>query len=268
MTIIGIALIVIHGFWSNIFLVDWFTVLILFILAIPALSQFLKKAKVAGAEFEFREEIESTKKAVQQSVEKSKSKTNGKSKPVMFETFNLQSAKKLLDSDPVLALASLRIEIERKLSLAVKFFKLPINREILFEYIDALKKNEILSFEQVKALRKITDMCNKAIHGYTITKDEAREIIDLANKLNQSFSVGYSIDFSKNEDYRKHGLECEWEHCIEFMPLGRTKTEKSCPIFGHDCPEGSDKVRECEPRASESIAKTIENYKKLQGKKE
>jgi hypothetical protein len=244
-TVLGIALIIIHGFWYN-FTIDWYTIVIFVILSIPFLSHFLKRAKVAGAEFEFREEIESTKKVVQQSIEKVKSKTSGKSEPVKFETFNLQLTKKLLDSDAVLALASLRIEIERKLSLAVRFLKIPTKRETLSGFIEALRMKEILNSEQVAALRKIVDMCNKAIHGYAVSRDEAKEIIDLAEKLNQ-FSLGYSINFSKNENYKKQGLVCEWEHCIEFMPLGMRRTAKSCPIFGHDCPEGADKASKCEP---------------------
>jgi hypothetical protein len=145
-TIIGIALIIVHGLWSDIFKVDYLTIAILLILSIPYLSQFLKKAKVPGAEFEFKDEIENTKEVVKQSVEKAKSMTGGKSKPLPFETFNLKMVKKLLDSDPVLALASLRIEIERKLRLAVKFFAIPVNRDTLYEIVETLmiKKCAIL----------------------------------------------------------------------------------------------------------------------------
>ena len=255
--LLGLALIIIHGFWNNFFMVDYYTIIIFVILSIPFLSHFLKSAKVAGAEFEFREEIESTKKVVQQSVEIAKSKATGKSKTVKFETFNLYSTKKLLNSDPILALASLRIEIERKLSLAVKFFKLRVKGENLSEFIEALKMKEILNPEQVSALRKIVDMCNKAVHGYTITREEAGEIVDLAEELNQSFALGYSIDFSKNQNYKKQGLVCEWEHCIEFMPLRMRETAKSCPIFGHNCPEGSDKASKCEPNL-EPIKESLE----------
>jgi hypothetical protein len=206
----------------------------------------LKRAKVPGAEFEFREEIESTKKVVQESVEKAKSITEGKSKPLPFETFNLYMAKKLLNSDPILALASLRIEIERKLRLAVRSFNLPVKRrDVLSGIIEALNHEGILSFEQVTALRKIIDMCNKAIHGYEISVIEAREIIQLTEDLNKSFPVGYSMDFSPNEDYEKQGLLCAWEHCIEHMPLKQRTTNESCPIFGHECPGGADKVSEC-----------------------
>jgi len=242
--VLGIALIIIHGLWNNIFLVDYFTVIILFILCIPFLSKFLKRAKVPGAEFEFREEIESTKKAVRQSVEKSKSRADGKSKPLPFETFNTRAVKALLDSDPVLALASLRIEIEKKLRMAAKYFKLP-DKNTLYEIIESLMEEGILSPEQVTALKKIVEMCNRAIHGYDISGDEAEEIIHLTEELNKSFSVGYSISFYPNENFKKHGLLCEWEHCIEFMPLPSRNTKASCPIFGHNCPGGADKASKC-----------------------
>jgi len=243
-TVIGIALIIIHGFWNDVFLVDYLTIIILFILCIPFFSKFLKRAKIPGAEFEFREEIESTKKAVKQSVEKSKSRTDGKSKPLPFETFNTRTVKILLDSDPILALASLRIEIERKLRLAAKYFKLP-NRNTLSEIIEALMERGILSPEQVTALKKIVEMCNKAIHGYDISGDEAGEIIHLTEELNKSFSVGYSISFYPNEIFKKQNLLCKWEHCIEFMPLPSRNTKVSCPIFGHNCPGGADQASKC-----------------------
>ncbi len=115
MVVLGIILIVVHGFWNELFLVDSFTVIILLIISIPFLSHLIKRAKVPGAEFEFREEIENTKKIVQESVEKAKASANGKRKQTKFETFDLYTARRMLRSDPVLALASLRIEIEKKL---------------------------------------------------------------------------------------------------------------------------------------------------------
>ena len=123
---------------------------------------------------------------------------------------------------------------------------LPIRNEwSISKLIEAIRKQELLSSEQVTALQKIVSMCNKAIHGSLISKTEAREIIDLADNLNRTFSVGYSIDFSPNLDYEKHGLLCEWEHCIEWMPLTEETTDLSCPVFGHNCPGGPEKVSEC-----------------------
>ena len=242
--IIGLSLIVIHGFWNN-FLLDYFTLIIFVVIAIPTLSVFLKRAKIGNAEFEFREEIQTTKKAVKESVEKAKS--NPKAKPSIFETFNLYGSKNLLSSDPVLALASLRIELEKKLNRAMDFMKLPAKRLTLSQKIEELGNRQFLTKEQITAFRKIIDLCNKAVHGYQVSKAEAKEIIDLADDLNKSFYLGYSINFTKNSDYKKQGLMCEWEHCIENMPLTAKTTAKSCPIFGHNCPEGPEKVSNCEP---------------------
>ena len=55
--ITGMMLIVVRGFWSDVFMVDAFTILILFILSIPFIAQYLRKAKFAGAEFEFKDEM-------------------------------------------------------------------------------------------------------------------------------------------------------------------------------------------------------------------
>lgn len=244
--IIGIMLIVAHGFWSDVFKVDVITILILFILFIPFVAQYLRKAKFPAVEFEFKDEIRETEKLVQLSVEQAeKAESAGEKKILPFETFNLFTSRELLDSDPVLALAVLRIEIEHKLRLLCDFLDLPTKDKLpISKLIESARRKELLSSEQITALRKIVNMCNKAIHGSLISKKEAREIIDLAEELNRTFSIGYSIDFSPNLDYAEHGLICEWEHCIEWMPLTEP-TEYSCPVFGHNCPGGVEKIAKC-----------------------
>lgn len=240
-------MIVVHGFWGEVFLVDSITILILFILSIPFVAQYLRKVKLPGAEFEFKEEIREARELVQLSVEKAEKAENaGEMRALRFETFKLFAVRELLDSDPVLALAALRIEIERKLRSVANFIEVPMSDRLsISKLIDAVARRELLSVEQIAALRKILNMCNRAIHGSSISREEAREIIDLVEELNKTFSIGYSIDFTPNLDYPKHGLICEWEHCIEWMPLTEEITRSSCPVFGHNCPGGVDKVHEC-----------------------
>lgn len=247
LVITGIALIAVHGFLPAVFRIDNVTILIFFILFLPFVAQYLRKAKFPGAEFEFKDEIRETEKLVQMSVEQAKeSDKTGKTKILPFETFKLSAVKELLDSDPILALAALRIEIEKKLRLLGDFLGISDRDKFsISNFIEAIKKKELLSFEQTTALRKIFNMCNKAIHGSLISKEEAREIIGLAEELNKTFSIGYSIDFSPNHNYGKHGLICEWEHCIEWMPLTEKPTKYSCPVFGHNCPGGTEKISKC-----------------------
>ena len=251
--IIGISLIIIHGFIPKIFLVDGITILILFILSIPYLAFFLRKAKIAGAEFEFKDEITKTEELVKKSIEVAENKKKiKKDERVFFQTFDIEPIKKLLNSDEVLALAALRMEIEKKFRIADNFFKLGINdRWSISKIIEVFSKKGVLSKEQIMAIRRILNMCNKAIHGYIISKDEAEKIVKLADELNMSFSIVYSLNFIENKDYEKNDLICKWEHCIEWMPLSEKRTGLSCPIFGHNCPGGLIEIKKCGKKISD-----------------
>jgi len=123
--LLGIALIIVHGIWPNQFKVDEFSVLIYFILSIPFVAQYLIKAKFPGGEFIFRDKIEKAEELVQKSIEiAEEAERDGKTKPLPFETFQLSQVREVLEYDQVLALAALRIEIERKLRLLGVFLKI------------------------------------------------------------------------------------------------------------------------------------------------
>ena len=239
---LGIGLIIVNGFFPDIFKISAFTILVLFILAIPAVAPYLKEAKFPGAKFVFKDEIIKTKTLVQKSVEIAKKQK----KITPFETFKLSSVREQLEYDYIIALAALRIEIEKKLKIAADFFDIPKKeKRRLSQIIDAMQRIKIMFPEQTSALKKILTMCNKAVHGEPVSKSEANQIIDLADELNKSFSAGYSLDLSPNNDYENQGLFCEWEHCIEWMPLSKKDTELSCPVWGHNCPGGIEKISKC-----------------------
>lgn len=58
--------------------------------------------------------------------------------------------------------------------------------------------------------------------------------------------MGYIEVFMPNHsvDEQPHTI-CIWEHCIEHFPLESERGEKSCPIFGHNCPGGIEQVSFC-----------------------
>lgn len=60
-----------------------------------------------------------------------------------------------------------------------------------------------------------------------------------------SMALGYIPIFLNNYSFYKQNIICEWEHCIEYMPLEKERGLKSCPIFGHNCPEGERHVTIC-----------------------
>ena len=140
--LLGIILIFLHSFFSNQFIIDNSIILIYFISSIPFIAQYIKKAKFPGAEFEFKEEISETQKLVRLSFEQAeKVESAGEAKILPFETFKLSAVGELLDYDPVLALAALRIEIEKRLRSAADFLDLPMKDKLsISKFIEAVSR--------------------------------------------------------------------------------------------------------------------------------
>nr|WP_312667912.1 hypothetical protein [Tissierella praeacuta] len=68
----------------------------------------------------------------------------------------------------------------------------------------------------------------------------------MVKKEFNAVAMGYIPIFKPNYAFDKQKkTACEWEHCIEFMPLEKHRTDNSCIIFGHNCPGGKIKVAQC-----------------------
>ncbi len=242
--ILGVVLMFIQMVWNK---VDSTILILYFLLTIPVIAQYLSKAKIPGAEFEFKKDISKTEELVKISIDKANEEAvYDIDESKYYNVFELSMTKELLKSDPVLAIASLRIEIEKKLKSTIKFLNLNVkDNASLNLVIEELLNKGILNNEQVSALKIIIKMCNKVIHGYSISREDAERIVKLTDELNNTFSIGYSIDFMPNKNYKEQNLLCEWEHCIEHMGFTDQSKGISCPVFGHDCPGGKDKVKEC-----------------------
>ena len=190
--LIGIILIFLHGFFPNQFNIDNSILLIYFISSIPFIAQFLKEANLLGAKFIFKEEIRKTGKLINVSgTSRIKTNVSGSLTVVKSKELDLDNVKKLLDSDPALALAALRIEIEKNLKSIAGKLDLPMKeKRSITEIIVNLKRKEIFSHGQVLVLRNIIQMCNKAIHGVSISKGEAKEIVSLTEKFYRTLEKG------------------------------------------------------------------------------
>ena len=245
--IIIVCLLTIRGFWPDSFAFDRYSALLLFLLAIPLLAPFLKKAKWFGAEFDFKESIQNLSSLVEKSKASSKHKKSELHSNSFFNTFFTDMAMQLVEQDPNLALASLRIEIEKTLRLAYKTLidQDDSEKKGLGLLIKALFDSGALEEHQRNALYEINRLCNEAVHGGTISVPDALEVIELSVRLSESFGIGYSINFQPNRNYKEQGLSCEWEHCIELFPLREDSDDRSCHIWGHDCPGGIGTRMEC-----------------------
>jgi hypothetical protein len=107
--------------------------------------------------------------------------------------------REIAQSDPTLALAGLRIEIESLAQNLASGFHLETKRaEPVRSLLKRLHERGAITSEQMDLARKILTICNKAIHGQIVTQDEALDVIDIGSVLAQAFLEWLSWGFDDN----------------------------------------------------------------------
>jgi hypothetical protein len=91
----------------------------------------------------------------------------------------------LMNQDPALALAKLRIDLERELRrIAYEHLNLTGHRVgTMVRLIGLLEKADVIDAVVVNTLREILPACNLAIHGGSITPDVAMSVLDVGEDL-------------------------------------------------------------------------------------
>lgn len=102
-------------------------------------------------------------------------------------------------SDPTLALAGLRIEIEVLANNLATGFKLdPKKTEPISSLLRRLRDRGAVTTEQMDLARRILEICNRAIHGQNVTREEALDVLDAASVLANDFLAWLSWGFDDN----------------------------------------------------------------------
>ena len=137
--------------------------------------------------------------------------------PGLFEIS--QEIRELALNDPAGALAALRAEMWHGVHVAVSGLGGSWPPKNLDEMVDFVAEHSIMWPEQVSLLKLVGGLSAEALLSGAVTPSEAQRIIAIADTLNSSFAVGYSLNFEPNPDWEEQGRVCEYEHCIENMPL-------------------------------------------------
>jgi hypothetical protein len=89
------------------------------------------------------------------------------------------------DDDIVLALAKVRIDLERELRrLATETGAIREDQRFdMRRSIEALEKAESIPVVAIEAIRDILPICNRAIHGQSIDAADARNVIEVAREV-------------------------------------------------------------------------------------
>jgi hypothetical protein len=216
--------------------IDASTLALLFLATLLVLAPTLKSAKLPGAEFNFREKIEAAEELGTQVRNRSEREltelelTADPSEltagprlrwPGLFHIHD--DLRQLATEQPALALAALRREMAIGLRSTVQTLsKGRAHPRSLEELVDYVAQSGKLWPEQAVLLKVLLEISEIALMSGDVEPADALRVIAVADVLNQTISLGYSLSFEPNENWEEQGLICQYEHCIENMPLPPT----------------------------------------------
>lgn len=174
-------LIIIHAIFPEA-AIDTTTVALIVILIFPWLLPYIKTAKLPGG-------IEITTREVQQLEEVTRRSAIGTipiairepSRRVPPPPPSQPTRSMLFKVDPNLALASLRIDIERKLREIALRRGFNVERLPLGQALNILHLREIIGSSEFESLRMIIKVCNKAVHAEKVDPALALRVLDMGD---------------------------------------------------------------------------------------
>lgn len=103
------------------------------------------------------------------------------------------------ETDPVLALAGLRIDLETMMRNVAMGFKVKLARpEPIPRLLARLHDAGAITSDQMQLAKKIFNVCNQALHGRLVSREEAEEVIKAAETLFTQYLAWLSWGFDDN----------------------------------------------------------------------
>ncbi|HEY5325653.1 MAG TPA: DUF4145 domain-containing protein [Mucilaginibacter sp.] len=112
---------------------------------------------------------------------------------------NINYYRKIVDIDPRLSLIGLRADLETMLKNLANGFKISIGaKDSVSQITSKLLDNGAITSRQYQFINTLFRICNTAAHGALITKDQALEVIEIAEVLVKEYIAWLSWGFDKN----------------------------------------------------------------------
>jgi hypothetical protein len=185
---VAIALLIAHSFRLTNVAVDDTSIFLLIVMLISPFVATVKKLKFGDFEAEIDpEEVERVKKDAEVSLAQSPAH-QGVAPEVSQAVANIRS---IAQSDHVLALAKLRIEIEKVLRKTAESLNVTAPAHVtkplsLGALLHMLATHEVIPPELASPLRTVIAICNRAIHGEVIKETDAHQIVETGTNLLES----------------------------------------------------------------------------------
>ena len=186
----------------------------------------LKSAKLpGGVSFELENNVKEVAKLADKVQEETieKKKEHEGSKPIEYTKANLRLVqlglrpspsgmdmgyyREITKDNPNLALAGLRMEVEVLIKNLASGFKLEFDERRYSggRLLKLLLDNHAILESQYQLAAKVLSLCNKAVHGEKITREQANSILDSVDVLIEDYLAWLSWGFDGNWEPEKNG---------------------------------------------------------------
>lgn len=180
--LLGLIMLVVHGLSLSAIKVDDTSIILLLIIALSPFISAVTKIKFGDFEAEIDpKEVQKIKDEVSMQVTDI---DKGEPTPEIENT--VIAILELVDSDPILALAKLRIEFEKVLN---KLYRMTDTEDkqrrpmSAGQLAYALSSAEILPKNLAQSIKQVISICNRAIHGEEIRPQDAKSVTEAGTSL-------------------------------------------------------------------------------------
>ena len=163
-----------HIIWPNLS-IDTITLVLLIIAIIPWLAPVIKSFELPGGYKIELKELETAKDKVE--------KVGLLSKEVQSPNIPQFSFQMVTNEDPNLALAGLRIEIERRLNEIAESRKIVAHKKGIRQLLDILSYQNVLTNDERGVLAELSSLLNRAVHGAEVDDRAAQWAIEVGPRI-------------------------------------------------------------------------------------
>ncbi|MFC1498350.1 hypothetical protein ACFLS1_07775 [Verrucomicrobiota bacterium] len=170
-TLAALALAVAHQVWPE-WLLDKWTMYLIIIAVLPWLAPLFKSVELPGLKVHFQDLQEASQRADQAGLLAEESH--------QADEFAFQS---VASRDPNLALAGLRIEIEKRVLELAQRYNTSTRRASFGQLLRAFIKLGIFTRQESSVLLDLIALLNSAVHGASVDEQSAQWAVDIGPRI-------------------------------------------------------------------------------------
>jgi hypothetical protein len=160
--------------WPNL-TIDLVTMTLLLIAVLPWLAPLFKSVELPGGVKVQFQDLQNAEESIAKAGLLAPAKPQDKDAVYSFQL--------VADKDPNLALAGLRIEIEKVLSEIAEPLGLKSHRYSIRGLLRELSERQVLTQQERSVLENLLELLNHAVHGGEITREAAGWAMDVGPRL-------------------------------------------------------------------------------------